>query len=113
MSVPQMPARSTSTTTSPGPGVGEGTSCTSARPGAVMTSARMSAGGDHVLTLRAQTLDAQLHHVTGLQPHLRVEAHPHSGRGADRKSTRLNSSHVAISYAVFCLKKKNPELYLS
>src|SRR5439155_19105359 len=31
-------------------------------------------------------------------------------RGAlrrDRKSTRLNSSHVAISYAVFCLKKKN------
>src|SRR5207253_5600535 len=26
----------------------------------------------------------------------------------DRKSTRLNSSHVAISYAVFCLKKKNP-----
>src|SRR5439155_2484227 len=27
-------------------------------------------------------------------------------RHADRKSTRLNSSHVAISYAVFCLKKK-------
>src|SRR5207249_8320976 len=25
----------------------------------------------------------------------------------DRKSTRLNSSHVSISYAVFCLKKKN------
>src|SRR5207253_7749313 len=28
------------------------------------------------------------------------------GRERDRKSTRLNSSHVAISYAVFCLKKK-------
>src|SRR5436309_9903181 len=27
--------------------------------------------------------------------------------GLDRKSTRLNSSHVKISYAVFCLKKKN------
>src|SRR5690606_8634475 len=27
-------------------------------------------------------------------------------RGLDRKSTRLNSSHVKISYAVFCLKKK-------
>src|SRR3712207_7523743 len=26
----------------------------------------------------------------------------------DRKSTRLNSSHANISYAVFCLKKKNP-----
>src|SRR3712207_7117284 len=34
------------------------------------------------------------------------------GRGAellrDRKSTRLNSSHANISYAVFCLKKKKP-----
>src|SRR5690348_18491395 len=34
------------------------------------------------------------------------------GRGAvgggDRKSTRLNSSHPSISYAVFCLKKKKP-----
>src|SRR5256885_15588290 len=27
----------------------------------------------------------------------------------DRKSTRLNSSHLVISYAVFCLKKKKPE----
>src|SRR5688500_19494888 len=27
-------------------------------------------------------------------------------RGGDRKSTRLNSSHLVISYAVFCLKKK-------
>src|SRR5256885_3336123 len=27
--------------------------------------------------------------------------------GEDRKSTRLNSSHLVISYAVFCLKKKN------
>src|SRR5439155_23498287 len=31
-------------------------------------------------------------------------------RGVDRKSTRLNSSHVAISYAVFCLKKKKTTL---
>src|SRR5436309_13944386 len=29
---------------------------------------------------------------------------------ADRKSTRLNSSHVKISYAVFCLKKKKKEI---
>src|SRR2546427_5111440 len=29
-----------------------------------------------------------------------------AGLGADRKSTRLNSSHSQISYAVFCLKKK-------
>src|SRR5439155_23250301 len=32
-----------------------------------------------------------------------------SDAGSDRKSTRLNSSHVAISYAVFCLKKKKKE----
>src|SRR5437868_13270664 len=35
---------------------------------------------------------------------LSVEAHAFTNR--DRKSTRLNSSHVSISYAVFCLKKK-------
>src|SRR5256885_8186323 len=32
---------------------------------------------------------------------------PISDRLLDRKSTRLNSSHLVISYAVFCLKKKN------
>src|SRR5690606_41086790 len=31
-----------------------------------------------------------------------------AGATLDRKSTRLNSSHVKISYAVFCLKKKKP-----
>src|SRR5438876_3887563 len=31
---------------------------------------------------------------------------PHSASAGDRKSTRLNSSHPSISYAVFCLKKK-------
>src|SRR5690242_21071131 len=30
-----------------------------------------------------------------------------NGPARDRKSTRLNSSHMSISYAVFCLKKKN------
>src|SRR5438552_14093010 len=44
-----------------------------------------------------------------------TEAHRAAGdlRGwgwADRKSTRLNSSHQIISYAVFCLKKKKPKL---
>src|SRR3712207_8344718 len=32
------------------------------------------------------------------------------GLGLDRKSTRLNSSHANISYAVFCLKKKKKKL---
>src|SRR5258708_24645295 len=33
------------------------------------------------------------------------------GRRIDRKSTRLNSSHQIISYAVFCLKKKNDNIH--
>src|SRR2546430_4520197 len=41
-------------------------------------------------------------------PNIRV----YNGAGQDRKSTRLNSSHSQISYAVFCLKKKkyNPSV---
>src|SRR3712207_8248146 len=36
----------------------------------------------------------------------------HAGLGhRDRKSTRLNSSHANISYAVFCLKKKKSNMY--
>src|SRR2546430_6107838 len=37
------------------------------------------------------------------EPEHRLDKHAHRG---DRKSTRLNSSHSQISYAVFCLKKK-------
>src|SRR5690606_41969865 len=36
----------------------------------------------------------------------RHRGQPHRRHAGDRKSTRLNSSHVKISYAVFCLKKK-------
>src|SRR3712207_8581128 len=50
-----------------------------------------------VLVLRSQAVG-----------HPRTDARPHEGvrSGVDRKSTRLNSSHANISYAVFCLKKK-------
>src|SRR5439155_16973787 len=47
-------------------------------------------------------LDARLRAVSHRVLHERL----HGERWQDRKSTRLNSSHVAISYAVFCLKKK-------
>src|SRR5256885_10565282 len=40
-------------------------------------------------------------------PPIRRTSDPVEGRTRDRKSTRLNSSHLVISYAVFCLKKKN------
>src|SRR3712207_8627471 len=42
--------------------------------------------------------------VAGVQ---RVDVRLRDGQGLDRKSTRLNSSHANISYAVFCLKKTN------
>src|SRR2546430_12500003 len=40
----------------------------------------------------------------------RVAESVHAGPCRDRKSTRLNSSHSQISYAVFCLKKKLPAM---
>src|SRR5688572_32711732 len=49
---------------------------------------------DLVLDSRVGALDRSLGFLFGL------------ARGLDRKSTRLNSSHSQISYAVFCLKKK-------
>src|SRR5699024_1091150 len=53
----------------------------------------------HVLALR------RIHQLERAQrPHLH---RPGELPPEDRKSTRLNSSHVSISYAVFCLKKKN------
>src|SRR5947199_3763819 len=48
----------------------------------------------------------QLHDAARPRPvHLAVDGPLRAG---DRKSTRLNSSHLGISYAVFCLKKKIP-----
>src|SRR5207253_8481356 len=41
-----------------------------------------------------------------LTPHYPAKSPLEDVLSRDRKSTRLNSSHVAISYAVFCLKKK-------
>src|SRR5690242_21214455 len=72
------------------------------------------------VNLRAGHHSAKLDTVTGPVPALRRLAaralpaveHRRCGRGKgrdgheDRKSTRLNSSHMSISYAVFCLKKK-------
>src|SRR5699024_11567955 len=50
--------------------------------------------------------------VTGLTPVVIGETFTTFGQAVilDRKSTRLNSSHVSISYAVFCLKKKKINL---
>src|SRR3989442_7816823 len=54
----------------------------------------------HRLERFLDAIDEDLHHE---EPQQRIQEHP---KLEDRKSTRLNSSHVRISYAVFCLKKK-------
>src|SRR3712207_7969921 len=47
--------------------------------------------------------DFQSYHI------IRFKCPVFNNKNQDRKSTRLNSSHANISYAVFCLKKKNRE----
>src|SRR5690349_22613451 len=78
---------------------------------------RVALGDQHI----AVAVDASVVDWGGLdlKPRNREVGHDPVGAGAgavgigkeswmlDRKSTRLNSSHVEISYAVFCLKKKN------
>src|SRR5207249_11638361 len=75
------------------------------------------ATGDHILricwdgqcraetTLRVVAGVAAVSPLPGASPTSSPSSSP-SHRREDRKSTRLNSSHVSISYAVFCLKKK-------
>src|SRR5256885_2645143 len=65
-------------------------------------------------TATTEIYTLSLHDALPISPtilllHRRIAAHRVSDtdrRGQDRKSTRLNSSHLVISYAVFCLKKK-------
>src|SRR5690606_39461023 len=65
--------------------------CSSVNPAG---GSRCTLGGDRATTLSLITVPLSLEIVTV------------SLKRGDRKSTRLNSSHVKISYAVFCLKKK-------
>src|SRR3712207_1064457 len=55
-------------------------------------------------TASGRTIDSRTYSSTGLPTCLAAAAT--SSRSGDRKSTRLNSSHANISYAVFCLEKK-------
>src|SRR5256885_8140372 len=72
----------------------------------------LSPGGDHVTDAGAQH---DLVRSVELAPPQGGRARPrtHLARRSDRKSTRLNSSHLVISYAVFCLKKNILESHTS
>src|SRR5690349_23315567 len=83
-------------------------------------SAKMGAYADalaldqRVRSPRARALgwSPTLHSVSGNVARL-LEEFRTRREAADRKSTRLNSSHVEISYAVFCLKKKKERGYMN
>src|SRR5207245_11741908 len=69
--------------------------------------------GEHtiLLNLAAETLECDFKRITGVHFDLAHSVYQRVRRPLlrpelDRKSTRLNSSHGSISYAVFCLKKK-------
>src|SRR5260221_2082907 len=55
----------------------------------------------------ADATDEVLLHLHQVHPATRGADNPEFDVWIDRKSTRLNSSHTVISYAVFCLKNKN------
>src|SRR2546426_7793114 len=67
-------------------------------------------GGQHrsvyIVDRLAEEFAAEFRNVTARHSGL-PDAKLFKPRPRDRKSTRLNSSHLVISYAVFCLKKKN------
>src|SRR3712207_9306269 len=73
------------------------------------SEAALGAGPDVVAGERLVGVDARRRRpreVLGRDLRGDVDALVALGDGLDRKSTRLNSSHANISYAVFCLKKK-------
>src|SRR5690625_5726282 len=61
---------------------------------------------EHMTFRQYESLELiEMSDLSYIEKRVLVEKHLISPYLADRKSTRLNSSHVAISYAVFCLKK--------
>src|SRR5437660_7226437 len=79
----------------------------------LMEEARRKRRGSVGTALTASTPTLSPSQAGGTDEFHRADAiHIAVPRFLDRKSTRLNSSHVAISYAVFCLKKKIKKLVI-
>src|SRR5207253_6217987 len=83
-------------------------------PHELVERARPHPGGERLVSLRRLgrcRKEGFLGHQVTIEAGRKIVRWSRSGAtpsdDLDRKSTRLNSSHVAISYAVFCLKKKN------
>src|SRR5437868_11359012 len=75
--------------------------------------AHYRASEDPIFRSDADSLSTLLTRQLALDKQFQAMQGPWYIRFLDRKSTRLNSSHVSISYAVFCLKKKRSTMYHS
>src|SRR2546426_10574566 len=97
-----------------GPGLDEHRDCASTYWSAFLWSegtppeGLLLVGGQFRERLRPRLLICSVFYLNRPEPMLAVLANEDQPRmnNPDRKSTRLNSSHLVISYAVFCLKKK-------
>src|SRR5690625_6151009 len=85
--------------------VEQGGNCTLSKPGEVVDVNGVRIVGHLNVPSRLAT-DASALYAKNLLSFISPLINAENGTLQDRKSTRLNSSHVAISYAVFCLKKK-------
>src|SRR5438477_7954259 len=79
-----------------------------AKPGATIKSAHVGMAASNTYVFMTEVLPKAIKKYGGIDADaLRKAALEVDLPQGDRKSTRLNSSHMSISYAVFCLKKKN------
>src|SRR5256885_10706576 len=76
----------------------------SVEDGAERAVVAQAQGGEHVRTLAQLLADAFVDQHVGVHAHADVEDDARDARRSEEH--RLNSSHLVISYAVFCLKKK-------
>src|SRR5437899_7598290 len=88
--------------------------CTGKYRGNDTMARAIEASGAEIVTVAVRRVDLDRTKEEGVLYHLDAKryfllantAGCYTAEDADRKSTRLNSSHLGISYAVFCLKKK-------
>src|SRR5437868_10785654 len=77
----------------------------------IQETSATTAGQESGRLRRAHAHLLGVHHVGDTRSPVRLRREVPREEEEDRKSTRLNSSHVSISYAVFCLKKQTSALH--
>src|SRR3712207_8554629 len=99
-----LPARNTRDTGGQSPARRFATGCPPTPGGSMFTSPDEVAA--YIRDNDVEFVDVRFCDLPGVMQHFTIPASTFGEDTLDRKSTRLNSSHANISYAVFCLKKK-------